>query len=124
MKKKIADKWIKALKSGKFKQCTGALQKVNGHCCLGVLTEICINEEGLNVFGSDGLTVDVYYSDSYNEGSLLLSGCLLAPNVQKWAGMKTLNGVFKNGDSLAGLNDKGKSFKQIANVIKKNWRKL
>lgn len=30
-------KWVKALRSGKFKQCTGKLSSGAEHCCLGVV---------------------------------------------------------------------------------------
>lgn len=29
-------KWVKALRSGEFEQCTGSLKKDDRHCCLGV----------------------------------------------------------------------------------------
>lgn len=44
MKKNIATKWVKALRSGKYKQAKDALcsfdehGKPSGYCCLGVLT--------------------------------------------------------------------------------------
>lgn len=34
--KKFKEKWIKALRSGKYKQDTGQLQTSMGYCCLGV----------------------------------------------------------------------------------------
>jgi hypothetical protein len=49
MLKKQADKWVKALTSGKYKQAKGTLRRTVenyddeeycGHCCLGVLAEI------------------------------------------------------------------------------------
>lgn len=40
MDKKLAKKWVKALRSGKYKQTTDNLQDETGHCCLGVLCEI------------------------------------------------------------------------------------
>lgn len=42
MNKKLKQKWIKALRSGEFKQCTGQLKapKVKEYCCLGVLCNI------------------------------------------------------------------------------------
>ena len=43
--KTIKNKWLKALKSGKFTQCTYDLVRKRGdvvtHCCLGVLNEVC-----------------------------------------------------------------------------------
>lgn len=44
MIKSVRDKWIKALRSGRYKQTTGRLRKkINGkyrYCCLGVLCKI------------------------------------------------------------------------------------
>ena len=42
MKKSIADKWIRALRSGKYKQGTRVLHNEgnNTYCCLGVLCKI------------------------------------------------------------------------------------
>mgnify|MGYP007046850129 CR=1 FL=1 len=45
MKKDIAKKWVKALRSGKFKQGQGTLKQYDSegnikHCCLGVLCEL------------------------------------------------------------------------------------
>jgi hypothetical protein len=43
-------KWVKALKSGDFKQCKGKLKHIGRYCCLGVLGEV-INHGSLN-FGT------------------------------------------------------------------------
>lgn len=37
MKAGLKAKWIKALRSGEFKQTTGHLKDTHGFCCLGVL---------------------------------------------------------------------------------------
>lgn len=37
-------KWIKALRSGKYKQTTKTLQDDNGYCCLGVACKVLIPE--------------------------------------------------------------------------------
>lgn len=40
MDQEIKEKWIAALRSGKFKQCDGELHNLEGSfCCLGVLLE-------------------------------------------------------------------------------------
>jgi len=40
MKKEMKEKWIAALRGGKYKQCQGELKDDSGrHCCLGVLLE-------------------------------------------------------------------------------------
>lgn len=40
MKKEIADKWVEALRSGRYKQCKSWLRDNDGFCCLGVLCDI------------------------------------------------------------------------------------
>lgn len=40
MDKKLKTKWIKALRSGKYKQCRTILTDGKGYCCIGVLGEI------------------------------------------------------------------------------------
>jgi hypothetical protein len=37
MPKELKQKWLDALRSGEYKQATGALKNGNGYCCLGVL---------------------------------------------------------------------------------------
>jgi len=44
MNKRIKQKWIKALRSGKYKQGRGHLHYDDKYCCLGVLTELYIRE--------------------------------------------------------------------------------
>jgi hypothetical protein len=42
VKKQLRDEWVKALRSGEYKQCRGTLYDYNktAFCCLGVLSEI------------------------------------------------------------------------------------
>ncbi len=40
MDKKLKDRWVKALMSGKYAQGKGALCRDGKYCCLGVLREI------------------------------------------------------------------------------------
>ena len=49
-------KWIKALRSGKFKQTRGYLKNSKGHCCLGVACEIFKKELDLTVSEGVGCT--------------------------------------------------------------------
>src|SRR6267378_4900821 len=111
MKKSIAMKWIKILRNGEFKQIKGALENESGNCCLGVLCNmaliegICdftrINVETINAFDNAWVT--------------------LPCSVMKWAEIKTTDASF-NFESLADINDQGKSFSQIADIIEKHWR--
>jgi len=107
MKEEIAMKWIKALRSGKYKQTTGSLKGMdaNGdeaYCCLGVLQEI----QGFDI----------------NKGNTLLS-----TEAQQACEMHSKNGQFIPGRRLYRLsygNDKGDTFEEIADIIEKHWRLL
>jgi hypothetical protein len=66
MKKEIAELWIKALESGKYKQIRRQLANKDGYCCLGVLCELAI-ENGVEVsrkFDKDKKDKDVIRFDS------------------------------------------------------------
>ena len=141
MKKNVAKIWVKALRSGKYKQGENYLKQFNSkgqprHCCLGVLCELyndtmkknhkrtisveeCNNEPALD---------HGYVKFGNKDGSL--------PNiVRKWAGIKNemgtfsyiakdAYGTFKTTESLADLNDSGKKFSTIASIIEKNVEKI
>lgn len=112
MKKSIAMRWAKALESGRYKQTIESLQDSNGNCCLGVLCRISrkgkfINNDAFLEFGLNG--------DSQSN--------VLIPGVMRWAGISTEIGEFA-GTSLADLNDTGKSFKEIAKIIRKHYKEL
>ena len=117
MRKSVKEKWLKALRSGEYKQTKQCLKDEVGYCCLGVLCDLhskSVKKKGF-VFKGDKL------------GKFLYDNChgCLSDIVEKWAGIDHNGGCgefhYKNGklDNLANLNDKGKSFKQIANIIEK-----
>lgn len=99
MKTGFKSKWLKALRSGKYKQAKGRLRKkLNGHygyCCLGVLYKE-INKEWPKVTRSIGVG---YLPKKFSEEMKLSRS--------------------KQGD-LAIMNDGGQSFSQIADWIEKN----
>lgn len=111
--KRIATEWMKRLRSGKFKQTIGTLCRASfddkdkidslSYCCLGVLTDLY-----LEVHENKKLQPD--------------SGDYLSQKVRDWAHIsrggsyKTKKGVIR---CLSDLNDKGLSFKKIANIIEK-----
>ena len=112
MKKKIADRWVRALRSGKYKQTAGCLEDLEGsNCCLGVLcnlavaSKVCKKERSYDVF---------IFNDS---------GGTLPDSVREWAGMKSCDGKRKNRKSLINYNDDlGYSFDKIADIIEKNYK--
>jgi hypothetical protein len=121
MKKKIADKWVKALRSGKYKRTKEVLcrQQENGkeYCCLGVLCDLYMKEKGGKWYAANG----------YPFGALKFAGMeqSLPEKVRKWAGMKSDVGHYDSRyDCLSDRNDAGTSFKRIADIIEKNVGKL
>lgn len=54
MNRKLRDKWIRALRSGKYKQVTGWLKrpKSNDYCCLGVLCNVAGETRGIESYRS------------------------------------------------------------------------
>jgi hypothetical protein len=141
MKKDIAKKWTKALRSGKYKQGENYLKQFNSkgqprHCCLGVLCEL-YNDTMKN---NHKRTMPV---KEYNDEPTLDHGYVKFGNkdgslptvVRKWAGIKNemgtfsytekdAYGTFKTTESLADLNDNGKKFSTIANIIEENVERL
>lgn len=94
--------WIKALRSGEYKQTSGAMQDKFGYCCLGVGCKITIDPELLEVD---------------------ISGCIRGgyPGSQHHAPewLKNINSDYedKTGLTLVSLNDGGCSFNYIADKL-------
>lgn len=120
MNKQIKKEWCSALRSGKYKQCTGALKEKDGdegvgYCCLGVLTSL---------YGKKTKKRTDLGNDTYS---------FLTDKVAKWAGIDTSKcyesydyeydpkvKVGKKNRRLSSLNDKGTSFKEIADLIEES----
>lgn len=105
MDKGIKEKWVKALRSGRYKQIREYLKTDEGYCCLGVLCNIINRRKWKEtIFGEcgyqDGATLETYE---------------LPIDVRKQAKLHP-NTVSK----LIEMNDgEGKSFNQIADYIEK-----
>jgi len=118
MKKEVAEKWVEALRSGKYNQSKGFLHRTlednNGFCCLGVLCDI----SGLGHWDTYG-SYEVYRTGSFVADITLPYGVML------WAGMKDASGD-REGKKLplSTLNDNGYSFSRIADIIEKEWETL
>lgn len=94
--------WVDALRSGEYKQGKGALQSGDSFCCLGVA---CIVAE------KHGVPVEKVH------GRVLGSHLSLQVGVQRWLGLSDCTGIYSKGTSLAGLNDTGVPFSEIADII-------
>ena len=139
MFKEVMVKWVKALRSGKFKQGTGTLKQFNNkgvaqHCCLGVLCELY--NDSMRKSKKKTIPEKVYDNDSdFSHGYSRFGGKKedLPKEVKDWAGMKNSLGKFQANEvdeygdreeCLADLNDMGQKFKTIANIIEKNYEQL
>ena len=103
-----AKKWVEALRSGKYSQTTKKLQDEKGFCCLGVACKVYEQETG------NKLPVDEY--GNFEEHTLMRKyNC-----VREWIGLSVADGYFEKSyttHNLASLNDRGKSFSEIADII-------
>lgn len=128
MKPEIKAKWVKALRSRRFKQGDGALKikdSISGeirHCCLGVLCELAI-EDGLSLKTQEfenGNTEWWFGKEERDD--------FLPREVMEWAGIKNNSPKVHDPESnnevdeisLADLNDGGYSFREIAELIKES----
>lgn len=114
MKKDVMVKWVEALRSGKYEQGTGYLNKHNELCCLGVLCEVL---ETPKVSITNGITC---YGSNKSEGTV----ATLPESIKELAGMISSCGLYCRGPSLIEANDTGKNFNEIADIIEQNWDKL
>jgi hypothetical protein len=112
MKKSWARKWVKALRSGKFIQGRSHLKLDGKHCCLGVLCELTPYKERFTEMRSSTRV-------GYN--------IHLPEEIKKLVGMQSMNRVFKvemSASVLAAMNDTGKTFEEIADVIEEHWKEV
>ena len=119
MKKNVMKKWVKALRSGEYSQGTGNLvDEQDNFCCLGVLCNLAPQSTG--EWTTNSLKMWGFSGDMFNTG-------ILPTTVMNWAGMRSYNGLipsFPHTYSLSGLNDCGKTFAEIADIIEEEWESL
>lgn len=127
MKKTIKKLWIKALRSGKYKQASGHLRKNGGFCCLGVLCDLYKQTTG----NGKWLPRDsVCRTSAFQIGSFT-SHAALPEDVMDWAELSSPDpqcgnlrlSVHNDGNRNEWTNrvvaGSRKNFKQIANLIQK-----
>lgn len=129
----IKDKWLKALRSGRYPQGFGRLRTASGgYCCLGVLSKI-----QKRLADNNGTCFDGPYDHTARSP---LSTCFLSDDNPVVCALGN-NGAFPKGVSvkiiqpsnannfsplniclsLTDCNDDGMSFKQLAEVIDIIW---
>ena len=103
-----------ALRSGRFEQGVGWLRAKDRFCCLGVACEL----SGLGEWLKDE---DGNYA--FGDGQGRNSGDVLPDFVREYYGLADERGAYwgttllSGGGSLLNMNDTGKSFVQIADII-------
>jgi len=111
MKQEIAERWVQALRSGKYKQGRGVLKQDESFCCLGVLCDITKDELELEWIPDPD-------SDSLDGGLLVLP-----LSVMDYAGLSARNPAV-GVKTLSDMNDAGVKFNRIAKLIEKHWEEL
>ena len=131
MNPQVKEKWIDALRSGKYEQGSEKLRGVNGYCCLGVLCDLYSQEQNTEwqFRGYDentNQTTDYWYFEEQSE--------FLPESVKEWAGLPACNPNVKVDvtgdddeedwfyfDEIASLNDSGYSFIQLSEIIQEQF---
>jgi len=113
MNKNIAMKWVKALRSGDYIQGNGQLKTEDGKfCCLGVLCEVTKKQSGFINYTK--------MNDNYKQHN---GG--LPVKIRKYLEMESHNGTLSRFKMcLTEMNDAGRSFNKISDIIENYWEKL
>lgn len=105
----VAQKWVEALRSGKYEQATKRLRQGNRFCCLGVACDLYATEH------------DKQWDRTYFDGEY----AVLPQSVQKWLGLKTdIGGCTSEWRCLSDENDHGATFDEIADLIEQHADEL
>src|SRR5689334_10863112 len=120
MNKRVKRLWVKALRSGEYRQAKKFLRtKANGeirYCCLGVLCEIYRQETQDGSWGDSTNKAWFQVSDGGDDAELPVA-------VMEWAEIDDPDpqlGVSSNAPTAAKLNDRGETFEYIADRIEKH----
>ncbi len=115
MKKNIATKWVKALRSGKYKQGYDRLHDIGskGYCCLGILCKVYEKDyEEIAKRLTNGFTLPSSIMEDFKISS---------PICRQDKGLTIGKERYY---SLAESNDKRESFANIADWIENNYALL
>lgn len=132
MREEVKDKWVEALRSGKYEQGIGYLHDLTNDkfCCLGVLCDVAVRE-GLQVkVGSLPVQFAGISDEPMRVSTFDLASGVLPESVREWADLKGTDPDFyphyddESPDTCASLNDGGYSFEEIAERIENNWEEL
>jgi hypothetical protein len=121
--------WLDALRSGEYAQGRSTLRSPSGYCCLGVLCDLAVKngvipepQEHKNKNRESGISHYGYGQHEDESGHVMSHSAYLPEAVAVWAGTSRFGDRYApNGEpwplSLAGLNDQGATFAEIADII-------
>lgn len=102
--------WVAALRSGEYKQGKNYLDSEGKHCCLGVLCRVAMRNGLPLIERSRQATTTFDGSDQ-----------IVPKAAMDWVGLQEDDGTYRADlevwHSLAELNDGGRSFESIADLI-------
>lgn len=125
MDSSLKQKWVRALRSGKYTQASGALRTEDGFCCLGVLCDVYDSKNWTlapheDFAGNESQEWHYKSCNRHNDRSYWID--VLPNEIVEFAGFDTNNpevpfDVCDGKTSLAVINDKGATFTEIADLI-------
>lgn len=118
-RQEIKTMWLEALRSGKYRQAQGRLQRQTengiGFCCLGVLCDLEVKRTPSSFWEQTQSTSEIVYSFKTDPSDYGISGFL------DYATIKRLDMTELFQNKVADMNDAGASFADIADVIESEW---
>jgi len=123
LKPEIKERWLEALRSGKYKQTTGYLRDDDGFCCLGVLCDVVKNDKAVKVKWAERADRWVATTDYTFDGNRDELPFSVATHVFADSNHNVDALVIRNDGSWNERRDKDmkkQSFKQIANIIERH----
>jgi hypothetical protein len=111
MNKDLKEKWVAALRSGKYKQGKRNLRRGDYYCCLGILCDI-IDPTQWRLFDEN----TKYAYGNNHSTALLPTTTLIKTDIYSINPTVHLPGESED-ITLAKLNDSGYTFEQIADLI-------
>lgn len=109
MNQQIKQRWIEALKSDEYRQGYEGLRHNDKFCCLGVLTDLYIKENGFQ-----------WRKDVGGCWSFDGEGGVLPASVQKWAGFDDANPLILGHCATDHNDGTNASFNEIAGYIEQD----
>lgn len=116
----LVQKWIEALRSGRYKQAQHRLHKADGFCCLGVACNLFAPESSASSILDEitGSWITAYFGEKAFLPDQLRRSLGLSTPAGDFDGQEfVVQGRWTHVYSLADANDKGASFDEIAEII-------